>query len=184
VVYLSAALQSLGHAEETRLAFANAKFQLKDYASALGVLEAVPPPASDPSYSLLCAAILDKLQRYPEALAAYQQAIKSRPDDERSYLELGLFFVNHQAYDASLENYQSAEKRLPDSMRLAVAEAIAQNLAGHREQSYRNCVRSKFAGLSRTSLTSWPASLLIPLIVLRTRSANSKKLRRSGPPIP
>jgi tetratricopeptide (TPR) repeat protein len=136
VPYLEAALQSPKYAPEARLALANAKFQLQEYASALGVLEAVPPPARDLSYDLLRGAIFDKLQRYGDALAAYQQAIKTHPDDERSYLELGLFFVNHQAYDAAIENYRAAAKRLPDSLRIAVAEAIAQNLAGQRQESY------------------------------------------------
>ncbi len=121
-------------AAQTNLA--EAQFHMGYYDSALDLLAPLKPLPGDAEYHLLRATVLDRLQRFNEALAAYQQAIRAQPNQESPYLELGLFFVNHQAYGAALEDFRAAQKVLPQSLKLALAEAIVLNLAGRREESY------------------------------------------------
>ncbi len=44
--------------------------------------------------------------------------------------------AGHLAYDAALENFQAAQKVLPQSLNLGLAEAIVLNLAGRRQEGY------------------------------------------------
>jgi tetratricopeptide (TPR) repeat protein len=134
--YLREAAAHAPYLYDARLAQANAEFHLGHYDAVLQLLNQLTPPADDPEYQLLRAATLDKLDRFDEALEAYRRAIRSQPRREVTYLELGLFFVNHLAYDAALENDRAAQKVLPQSLNLALAEAITLNLAGRREESY------------------------------------------------
>ncbi len=119
------------------MGLADAEFHLGRSEAALKLLAPLkPPPDAAGEYQLLRAVILDKLQRFEDALAAYQQAIRLQPRQEGPYFELGLFFVNHLAYDAALENFRAAQKILPQSFKLALAEAIVLNLAGRREEAF------------------------------------------------
>lgn len=141
ITYFQQAAKYEGQRYAAQVGLAEAQFQLGKYAAALDLLSPLKPAPSDASFHTLRGAILDKLQRFDEALAAYQQAIRADPRRESSYLELGQFFVSHLAYDAALENYRAAQKALPESLRLALSEAIALNLNGHREESYNRLVK-------------------------------------------
>jgi tetratricopeptide (TPR) repeat protein len=117
------------------MGLADAEFRLGRPESALQTLQGLSPSPEDADYFLLRAAILDKLQRFEDALAAYQQAIRVQPKQETPYFELGLFFVRHQAFDAAQEDFRASQQVLPHSLRLALAEAIVLNLAGKRAES-------------------------------------------------
>jgi tetratricopeptide (TPR) repeat protein len=119
-----------------QIGLADAEFRLDRPESALQTLQGLRPLAGDADYHLLRAAILDKLQRFQDALAAYQQAIRAQPKQETPYFDLGLFFVRHQAFDAAQENFRASQRVLPQSLRLALAEAIVLNLAGKRAESH------------------------------------------------
>ena len=118
-----------------QIGLADAEFRLGRPESALQTLQGLRPQAGDADYHLLRAAILDKLQKFQDALAAYQQAIRAQPKQETPYFDLGLFFVRHQAFDAAEENFRASQRVLPQSLRLALAEAIVLNLAGKRAES-------------------------------------------------
>ena len=66
-----------------------------------------------------------------------QAAIRAAPNEEGPCLDLGEFFVHHMAYDAALANFRAAQQTLPQSMKLALGEAIVLNLANRREESYQ-----------------------------------------------
>jgi tetratricopeptide (TPR) repeat protein len=120
------------------LELAEAESRLGKNEEALALVEPLEPPADAAvDYQLLRASILDRLERYNEALDAYEKAIQLDPRQENSYLELGVFFVRHVAYNAAVEDFRAAERILPQALRLALAEAIVLNLAGHREESYQ-----------------------------------------------
>lgn len=136
IPYFSQAANHPALAFVAQVRMADAKFHLGQYAPALALLSQLTPPLDDADYYLLRASILDKLQRYEEALASYELAIRAQPRQENPYLELGLFFVAHQAFDAAIEDFRAAQKVLPQSLKLAVGEAIVLNLAGHREDSF------------------------------------------------
>ncbi len=119
-----------------RMGLAAAEFHLGHYDKALQLLEPLtPPPEAALGYQLLRAATLDKVNRFDAALAAYQQAIRLDPPQEAPYIELGLFFVNHLAYDAALENFRAAQKLFPQSLNLGQAEAIVLSLAGRHQEA-------------------------------------------------
>ncbi len=137
ITYLNQAAERDPRSSAAYMDLADAQFHLGRYNEALKLLAPLTPPRElAVDYHLLEAAILDKLQRFDGALAAYQEAIRAEPRQESPYMELGLFFVAHQAYDAALENFRAAERILPKSLKLALAEAIVLNLAGQREESF------------------------------------------------
>jgi tetratricopeptide (TPR) repeat protein len=137
IPYFSQAAEDKELSYPAQMSLADAQFHLGRYEAALALLSQLTPPADNVDYYSLRASILDKLQRYEEALATYQQAIRVQPLKESPYIELGLFFVEHQAFDAAIEDFRAAQKVLPRSLKLALAEAIVLNLAGHREDSFQ-----------------------------------------------
>ena len=136
IQYFREARQHQAHYYSAQMGLAEAESRLGRPESALQTLEQLKASSDDADYHLLRAAILDKLQKFQEALASYQLSIRAQPQRETPYLELGLFLVRHRAFAAALEDFRAAEKVLPQSLRLALAEAIVLNLAGKRGDSY------------------------------------------------
>jgi tetratricopeptide (TPR) repeat protein len=56
----------------------------------------------------------DKLKEYQEAIDAYKEAIKIKPDDHKAYCNMGVAYDKLKEYQEAIDAYKEAIKIKPD----------------------------------------------------------------------
>ena len=72
------------------------------------ILEALKLTGDDPMLYTKLAGIYTDMDKYDEAIAAYEKVIKLRPDDAFVYISLGNIYETQGKYQEALGAYKSA----------------------------------------------------------------------------
>ena len=110
------------------LALARLHVERKDYAAALGVLEGAGASAGKAAFQALRAAVLQRLGRHGDAVAAYQDALRGDPHPATTWVGLG---ISLEALGRAPEAASAYRKALeagplaPEARRYAEARAAA-----------------------------------------------------------
>ncbi len=79
---------------------------------------------------------------YAGAATAYREALKLRPDDVATHVNLGVALVHLRFFDEAISEYQAANKLLPGDGRIALNIALAYQKSGRLAEA-----RNRFADL-------------------------------------
>ncbi|HZQ53944.1 MAG TPA: tetratricopeptide repeat protein [Bryobacteraceae bacterium] len=86
--------------------------------------------------------IQEKRGNVPQAIAAYEAAVRLAPDQERYALALGLELTEHQDFAKAVESLQSSAVRFPKSAKIQALLGIAQYAQGYPEDAIGSLERA------------------------------------------
>jgi len=95
-------------------------------------LAAVPPEALSEDHRRDLAA----------AVAEFEAAMRSRPDDHFGHYNLGNFYLARQDLPRAIESYETAARLQPDILQPLINASIAYNLAGRNDDAERSLRRA------------------------------------------
>lgn len=98
--------------------------------------------AEDPQELIERAVQMQQAGDYAGAATAYREALKLRPDDVATHVNLGVMLVHLGRFDEAIAEYQAADKLLPGDVRIALNTALAYQKSGHIDEA-----RNRFAAL-------------------------------------
>lgn len=102
----------------------------------LGVNQATPPEASDNPdwmrWNNLGIGFLDQ-QQYSDALAAFEQVVKLRPDYDDGYVNVGLTYIEWEKYSLARSPLEKALELHPDYARALYYLALVERREAHPE---------------------------------------------------
>lgn len=120
---------------------AMAKFALKDFAGALLALDGVPVTSArqKAACQYLKGKIYSSTGRLSEAEKNLDSAFRADPEQENYALDLGMLYIRSQAYVPAIDALQKAAGYHPQSVLLRVELALAEVLAGRRNDALALC---------------------------------------------
>ncbi len=126
---------------QTRLNLAGELFHSRGASQALAELDLVPTDERAGDYYLLRAQILDAAGRANEAADSINAALRAAPAREDLYFGAVSFLLKHKLYHESLDLLQQAQRFVPDSRQLQLAQAITLELLNRQVDSQALLVR-------------------------------------------
>ncbi|NWG14740.1 MAG: tetratricopeptide repeat protein [Acidobacteria bacterium] len=138
---LEAALRQGDVSEDISLDYVLAQFHTAGAEAALARLDQIGTDKRSGNYFLLRAQLLDALDRFPEAVSALNEALRSAPDRPDLYLQATQFLVKHNRHKEALDLLAQAERYVPDSRDLLMTRAIIMEMLNHPDDAIRELSR-------------------------------------------
>ncbi len=162
--------------EDLLLDYVQAKFHTSGAEEALKALEEIPDSRRSGNYYLLKAQLFDQLDRFGDAVAALNLALRSAPTRPSLYFQACTFLIKHQRFPECLQLLEQAERFVPDSPDLAMTRAVALQMM--------NKTSSAIEQLSKMEAQwpEWPTPYIVHGIILQGQhqAADAKPLLESG----
>jgi tetratricopeptide (TPR) repeat protein len=130
--FLESAAATAPSVSEIRLDLATAVFHLEGAGTALEELDKIPEPERRGDYYLLRAQLLDSLGKIPEAADALNRGMLAAPTRASLYFQAASFLLKHQLRQEALALLEQANRIIPDSRELMLAQWVTMTLA-HRD---------------------------------------------------
>jgi tetratricopeptide (TPR) repeat protein len=157
---------------DVQLDLAIAVYHADGAMAGLKEIDKIPPDKRDGDYFLLCAQILDSLEKPREAEASLNQALAREPTRPDLYFNAALFLIKHREYGEASKLLEHALRTIPDSPELMLVQAMNLEFLQLREES--QAVLEKI----QSRWPEWYLPYLVNGIMLeiRFRSAQAKSL--------
>lgn len=157
---------------DVQLDLAIAVYHADGAMAGLKEIDKIPPDKRDGDYFLLCAQILDSLEKPREAEASLNQALAREPTRPDLYFNAALFLIKHREYGEASKLLEHALRTIPDSPELMLVQAMNLEFLQLPEES--QAVLEKI----QSRWPEWYLPYLVNGIMLeiRFRSAQAKSL--------
>ncbi len=136
-VFLEPVVSSDPTSTDARLDLAIAIFHTAGSQAGLQELDKIPPERRGGDYFLLRAQMLDALGELEEASKSLNRGFRASPTRPDLYFHAALFLIKHKDYDQAVELLAQASRILPDSPKLLLTQAIAQEMRGRPEEAQK-----------------------------------------------
>lgn len=149
----------------TALAEANALYEKNENAKALAAYDRVVAlDAKNPEGHLGRGRTLARLRKYEDAIAAFSEALRLRPDDALALRDRGHYYINLHRLEPALADLTKAESLNKTDYGIYYHLALAHYVSGDFQkaaQAYEGCVRTAPSPENRIACYGWQVPTLM-----------------------